>query len=307
MLFDETLRDLLSRTRTIAIVGAKDKPGSPVDRVGRYLLEAGYALAPVHPARKEVWGLPASASLADLPARGIAPDIVCLFRAPDYCPDHARETLALPSPPLLFWMQEGIRSPEAGAILAGSGIRIVEDLCLKTEHQRLFASNSKKPGPDIETFFSCRRCGHCCSGRGGIVLSPGDTARLCAQLGLEEADFLARYAEMRNAKPTLISGQDGCCIFYAPDCGCAVHQARPDVCRAWPFFRGNLVDAASFAMAKEDCPGIRADAAHADFARAGYDWLSAQGILAHDPRVDARALIVDPSELPVPPTSKDPA
>ena len=58
MLFDDRLRDLLSAAQSIAIVGAKDRPGSPVEHVGRYLLEAGYRIFPVHPVRREVWGLP---------------------------------------------------------------------------------------------------------------------------------------------------------------------------------------------------------------------------------------------------------
>ena len=99
MLFDDRLRDLLSAAQSIAIVGAKDRPGSPVEHVGRYLLEAGYRIFPVHPVRREVWGLPAFRSLGELPA---SPDVVCLFRAPQYCPEHAREVLTLTRLPLLF-------------------------------------------------------------------------------------------------------------------------------------------------------------------------------------------------------------
>ena len=28
--------------------------------------------------------------------------------------------------------------------------------------------------------FSCKMCGHCCKGKGGIVVSPSDLKRLCA-------------------------------------------------------------------------------------------------------------------------------
>ena len=161
MLFDDRLRDLLSAAQSIAIVGAKDRPGSPVEHVGRYLLEAGYRIFPVHPVRREVWGLPAFRSLGELPA---SPDVVCLFRAPQYCPEHAREVLTLTRLPLLFWMQEGIRSPEAGQIMADAGVPVVEDMCMETVHRRLFpplpavfpAAAADTAVPDAEVLLSGR-------------------------------------------------------------------------------------------------------------------------------------------------------
>lgn len=77
MLFDD-MRSLLARARNIAIIGAKDKPGSPVDHVGRYLLNAGFNIQPVHPVRRQAWGIPAVRSIADLPGIGFEPDIICL-------------------------------------------------------------------------------------------------------------------------------------------------------------------------------------------------------------------------------------
>ncbi len=129
------LRDVLSRARNIAIVGAKDREGQPVDMVGRYLIETGYAIFPVHPKRKSVWGLTAYPSLNDVPE---PVDIVDLFRAPEYIPAHAREALRLCPPPALFWMQSGIASPEAEDILKGTSIRVVSDACLMVVHRKLF-------------------------------------------------------------------------------------------------------------------------------------------------------------------------
>lgn len=134
MLFDDTLRSLLQKARTIAIVGAKDKKGQAVDMVGRYLMEVGYNVIPVHPMRKQVWGLPTYTCLADVPE---PIDIVNLFRASQYCPEHARETLALSPKPSLFWMQEGIGSAEAGSILMPAKIAVVEDACIMIDHRRL--------------------------------------------------------------------------------------------------------------------------------------------------------------------------
>lgn len=132
---DAKLKSALTGCSSVAIIGAKDKPGSAVDSVGRYLMGQGFTVYPVHPARQGVWGLATYANLADIPN---PVDIVCLFRASQHCPEHARETANLPSPPRIFWMQSGITSLEAGAILAGTPTLVVEDLCLMIEHRRLF-------------------------------------------------------------------------------------------------------------------------------------------------------------------------
>ena len=64
MLDDRLMRAMFGESRSVAIIGAKDKAGQAVDRVGRYLLEQGYTIFPVHPVRKTVWGLPAVTCLA---------------------------------------------------------------------------------------------------------------------------------------------------------------------------------------------------------------------------------------------------
>lgn len=126
--------------------------------------------------------------------------------------------------------------------------------------------------------FVCRRCGVCCQGEGGIVLTDVDLARLAAHLALSEAEFLARHAVPGPRLPSLKAGADGACIFHVEGHGCAVHPARPDVCRAWPYFRGNLEDADSLDMARADCPGI-GGAPFAEFRREGLAYLRAHGLV----------------------------
>lgn len=131
---DQDLKNLLEQARTIAIIGAKDKPGQPVDNVGRYLINAGYRVVPVHPKRTAVWGLETWKSLSDIP---FPVDIINLFRAPDFCPEHARQVLRLSYTPMCFWMQLGIRSQQAVDILKEKPIMVVQDRCIKIEHQRI--------------------------------------------------------------------------------------------------------------------------------------------------------------------------
>jgi len=134
-MYDDPIRALLSSAGIIALVGAKDTPGQPVDAVGRYLMQAGYTVWPVHPVRRNVWGLPTFSSLAALPGKA---DIINLFRSASACLEHAREVRTLPWKPSAFWIQTGIRSPEAGRMLAAHGICVMEDLCVMVEHRRIF-------------------------------------------------------------------------------------------------------------------------------------------------------------------------
>ena len=132
------MKKILGQVKTIAIIGAKDKPGQPVDRVGRYLIGAGFTVYPVHPKRQNVWGLRTYTSILDIPDQI---DLVNIFRAPEFCPDHAREVLQLKTLPLIFWLQEGIISEESRKILQEKSILFVQDKCVMIEHKCLFQRN----------------------------------------------------------------------------------------------------------------------------------------------------------------------
>jgi uncharacterized protein len=142
--------------------------------------------------------------------------------------------------------------------------------------------------------FVCKRCGQCCEGTGGIVLTPKDRERLAAHLGLSVVEMLARFAESTGDKLRLRAGADGFCVFFKPGEGCGVHPGRPDICRAWPYFRGNLVDEASWEMIQSDCPGVEGAAGHAAFVDQGLEYIRAHG-LAHEPGPETpHALVLSP-------------
>ena len=134
MIFDDNIHKILKDNHTIAIVGAKDKAGAPVEHVGRYLLDNGYRILPIHPIRKTAWGIDCYKSLLDLTE---VPDIVCLFRASDACFEHAQEIMRTSWRPKVFWMQSGIFSKEAGQLMSSENIIVVEDACMEREHKRL--------------------------------------------------------------------------------------------------------------------------------------------------------------------------
>lgn len=132
----------------------------------------------------------------------------------------------------------------------------------------------------MPTVFECKMCGHCCEGKGGIILSPFDLERASAFVGLTQEEFLAQNVEKRNGKNCIKTGPDGYCIFFVQGKGCSIHPGKPDVCRTWPFFRGNLVDHVSLELAKEYCPGIRSNASFIEFQTEGRAYIQKHGLQA---------------------------
>lgn len=148
-----------------------------------------------------------------------------------------------------------------------------------------------------EPAFDCKRCGHCCHGSGGIVMTATDRARLAAHLKLDEETMLQRFAERAGEKYRLRIREDGYCVFFQLGHGCAEHPGRPDICRAWPFFRGNLVDAVSWEMIQSDCAGVNAKAGHQAFVEEGVAYLL-ENQLIHQPGPEApNALVIDLAQL----------
>ena len=144
---------------------------------------------------------------------------------------------------------------------------------------------------DVTQVFDCKMCGICCEGKGGIVVSPTDLERLASYLKLEPEQVVATYAEYVGTKLKL-RHENGVCVFFVKERGCTVHEGKPAICKAWPFFRGNLVDPESFALAKDFCPGISANVTFEDFVRFGFAYLQNENLIAHNAATEANALIV---------------
>ncbi len=144
----------------------------------------------------------------------------------------------------------------------------------------------------MNTAFNCQCCGHCCEGRGGIVVSPADLVRLCTHLAVPPEQFEASWGERHGEKLHIKTNDSNVCIFFEQGIGCAVHEAKPSICQAWPYFRGNLVDAESFALAKEFCPGIPAKQSFQSFVAEGLAYITTNKLAATSDKQEARALCI---------------
>jgi len=127
-----TPAEILAESRTIALVGASPNPARPSNSVMRYLLAAGYNVIPVRPAVREVLGVPAVASLAEIDE---PIDLVDVFRTESAAPGHARE--AVEAGAKAFWLQLDLHSPDARAICEEAGLDYVEDECTAIVHRRI--------------------------------------------------------------------------------------------------------------------------------------------------------------------------
>ena len=124
--------NILHRTRSIAIVGASDKPSRASYFVATYLLSSSpYQVYFVNPVIDEILGRPVYKSLADLPE---TPDMVDVFRRHDDLPDVARDAAEVGAKSL--WLQLGSWHEEAAAIAEEAGLDVVMDRCVKIEHAR---------------------------------------------------------------------------------------------------------------------------------------------------------------------------
>lgn len=142
--FDEQARrDILKNARVIAVVGYSDDPYMASYEIGKYLREAGYRVYPVNPMIDEVDGFKSYPSLMDVPE---PIDIVDVFRNSEYLPEVVDDALAVGTKTI--WTQLGVIDVDGTSLMRAleAGVNVVEDMCIRTEHQRMFGHNAAAVG-----------------------------------------------------------------------------------------------------------------------------------------------------------------
>lgn len=127
----DTLRRILTRDRTIAVVGLSADPWRPSYDVARIMQQRGYRIVPVNPRYENVLGERCYPRLEDIP---FPVDMVDVFRREEEIPDIARSAVAIGAKSL--WQQLGLASREADRIATDAGLDSVWDRCLKVEYSR---------------------------------------------------------------------------------------------------------------------------------------------------------------------------
>jgi predicted CoA-binding protein len=130
---DELIREILTTTRRIALVGASNKPERPSYEVMRFLIGRGFEVVPVNPglAGQEILGRRVVASLAEA-----APlEMVDLFRNGSEVEAPVAEAIRLGAKTV--WMQLGVVNEAAAAAARAVGLNVVMDRCPAIEMPRL--------------------------------------------------------------------------------------------------------------------------------------------------------------------------
>lgn len=135
---DAEIREILLRSRVIALIGASLRPERPSNYVGAFLKEAGKTVLPVNPghAGKTLFGEVIRASIADIPADANV-DMVVIFRRAENVPMIVSQAVAHFPRLETIWMQLGIAHPQSAQMARAKGLTVVQNRCTKTEYSRL--------------------------------------------------------------------------------------------------------------------------------------------------------------------------
>ncbi|MEP5732233.1 MAG: CoA-binding protein [Sulfitobacter sp.] len=134
---DDVLRDVLKRTKRVAVVGVSMNPVRASYFVARYLGLRGYDVLPVNPrhAGEVLFGTPIFESLDAIEGDV---DMVDIFRRSDAVPEIVEDALRLFPKLQTIWMQIGVEHAAAAAQAEARGVTVIQNRCPKIEYQRLF-------------------------------------------------------------------------------------------------------------------------------------------------------------------------
>ena len=136
---DQTMKDILLSTKTIASVGLSSNPGKESYGIVQYLKSQGYRVIPVNPTAEEILGEKSYPDLESIPEKI---DVVQVFRKPEDVPPVVESAIKVGAKAV--WMQEGIVNEEAAQNARDAGLQVVMDACMRATHRRLIGERLLK-------------------------------------------------------------------------------------------------------------------------------------------------------------------
>ena len=129
------IKDILSKYKTIAMVGVSNDQTKPSTIVMKYMQKYGYKVYPVNPSAKgqKILGEEVYAKITDIKENV---DIVDVFRPSKEVLAIAEDTVKIDAK--VLWLQLGIRDENAKILVEKNHIEYVENKCTKMEYQKYF-------------------------------------------------------------------------------------------------------------------------------------------------------------------------
>jgi uncharacterized protein len=129
------IKEILSKYKTIAMVGVSKDPTKASTIVMKYMQKYGYRVIPVNPGAKgeKILGEEVFEKLEDIKTHV---DIVDVFRPSAEAFKYAQDTVKIGAK--VLWLQLGIKSAEAKKMLEKKNIEYIENRCTKMEYQKIF-------------------------------------------------------------------------------------------------------------------------------------------------------------------------
>lgn len=130
------VEELLSTSRTIAVVGYSNKPQRPSNSIADYLRRHGYRVIPVNPQlrRAMVEGEQSYDRVAEIP-KSEKVDLVDVFRRGEFLDDVVDDAIEAGVPAI--WFQLSLDNVAAAERAERAGLKVVWDRCIAVEHRHL--------------------------------------------------------------------------------------------------------------------------------------------------------------------------
>ena len=128
-----SIKEILEKYKTIAVVGLSSHPWRASYSVSQYMQNAGYRIIPVNPLEQAVLGERAYATLDDVPESF---EIVDIFRRSEYVPEIVEAAIRRNA--RVIWMQLGVVNETAAARARDAGLEVVMDRCILQDHMIYF-------------------------------------------------------------------------------------------------------------------------------------------------------------------------
>jgi uncharacterized protein len=133
----DPIYELLSRAKTIAVVGLSESPLRASHGVSAYMQAAGYKIIPVNPQIAEALGEKSYPSLLEMPLEVAEKiDLVDVFRRSEFVDEIVEQAIQLKIPAI--WLQEGVINERAAEKARKAGMFVVMDRCILKEHRARF-------------------------------------------------------------------------------------------------------------------------------------------------------------------------